>query len=719
MQVFGNEIGRYQQFAEYEGRIVPWYLLPFKFTRPVSPTETPVEEIFDPFEEQRKLWDEVVASVNHTLSAKQKQWSPLVEDIAQYTRCESYYRLIQLNPAFAAHYVGYVRAENSRLMLFTHWTWIQRRLYWAFCADWYYDRPVMILVLKARQMGISTLIEWLLFWQAALQEDASNQNAIMMADKDGNAGRIFAMAERFYTHLDKSMDASRIPVRQNSSGWKIAFGVPRRAFITKKKEKKEIVGPVLNSSIEVTTAAAKMTEKGLTGSGFHGSEYAFWPNGAETWEFISQGLPNVARTMVVLETTANIAGDFCHKMWSEAEHGNSDFVPLFDGWLTMPFRWQPNRMKRKKDEPSGSYVRKYSRSLPSAYVGADPDTDRQLREKYYRRCDREEQELVTRHGATLEQIEWRRRTIATKCSGDPERFKRQYPTTAAEAFRSQGRGVFARDAVEHYIDVTSPLKHQPPLFHGYFEANDKNEVTMVRDSEGETKIWRLPEPNQVHIVGCDPAGGEDPDSDHSSIQVFNARTLEQVAHCFTRQSGRMVAYQAQCLSFLYAPCLVVSEINGLGYRLTSYLTPDGHYPVENLYVRQSYVSTSGSTEKKYGFHSNKHTKPKVVNDTMDLFNNLMLNLHCPETARQASIYTRHADLSYGKPTPKESDDAMDALMLVVVGLQSEQLLNIGFTPEKRTDTYSSLDDEDAWQVSVKRRKTSEEVIIHPQLGVDF
>ena len=62
------------------------------------------------------------------------------------------------------------------------------------------------------------------------------------------------------------------------------------------------------------------------------------------------------------------------------------------------------------------------------------------RDQFRASLDQDEQELLDRFGdwVTLEQLQWRRETIATKCGGDVGGFRQQYPSTDEEAFGATG-----------------------------------------------------------------------------------------------------------------------------------------------------------------------------------------------------------------------------------------------------------------------------------------
>ena len=55
--------------------------------------------------------------------------------------------------------------------------------------------PVRMIVLKARQMGFSTVIQAIFFWSVTT---ARNVAALVMAHKEDASSNLFAMAKRFY-----------------------------------------------------------------------------------------------------------------------------------------------------------------------------------------------------------------------------------------------------------------------------------------------------------------------------------------------------------------------------------------------------------------------------------------------------------------------------------------------------------------------------------------
>ena len=123
------------------------------------------------------------------------------------------------------------------------------------------------------------------------------------------------------------------------------------------------------------------------GGGRHfllGDEVAFWRKAEVTLTAVLNMVPKLAGTMVVLQSTANGVGgefyDICQKAMDPANQDGFTF--LFFGWLEHP----PYRMAIEGDKAA------FQRSL-----------------------DGEERGLMEFHGATLEQLRWRRATIAEEC----------------------------------------------------------------------------------------------------------------------------------------------------------------------------------------------------------------------------------------------------------------------------------------------------------------
>ena len=114
----------------------------------------------------------------------------------------------------------------------------QLRLYEVIKEQWKKGKPVRIIILKARQMGFSTLVEGIIFWLAVT---AFNVECMIVAHTDEATKNLFRMSKRFYDHLPDRIK----PMQQSSNAQELVFAKPTR----RKGEQ-----PGLNSRIRCATA---------------------------------------------------------------------------------------------------------------------------------------------------------------------------------------------------------------------------------------------------------------------------------------------------------------------------------------------------------------------------------------------------------------------------------------------------------------------------------
>ena len=81
----------------------------------------------------------------------------------------------------------------------------QKRLYAVIKREWEAGRPVRIIILKARQMGFSTLTAAIIFWLAAT---AHAVRCMVVAHKDEATNNLFLMYKRFYENLPDAIKPS-------------------------------------------------------------------------------------------------------------------------------------------------------------------------------------------------------------------------------------------------------------------------------------------------------------------------------------------------------------------------------------------------------------------------------------------------------------------------------------------------------------------------------
>ncbi len=429
----------------------------------------------------------------------------------------------------------------------------QKRLHSIIKAERKAKRPVRIIILKARQLGFSTLCEACLFYSSSSRPGI---NSLVVAHREDSTANLFAMSRLFYEQLPAVIR----PMRKNSNAQELIFENPTR----NQAEKERLPG--LRSRIRCATAGGKGIGRSETLTNAHLSEYAFWSGDKEsTLLGIMQAVPRLPGTSVFIESTANGFDQF-KKQWDAAVSGESDFVPVFFAWFENP---------------------EYRTGAPQDFYLSD-----------------EEKQLKERYSLDDEQLAWRRWCIRNNCSGNEETFKQEYPSCADEAFLTSGSAVFDNEAI-----IQQREKAPRPVRRGEFEFDyDGLLIKNYRFIERENRsisIYEEPKENYPYVIGGDTAGEG---SDFFTGQVLRNTDGLQVAVLRHQFDEGIYARQMFCLGRYYNNALIGIEVN-----YSTYPTKELErlrYPA--LFVRQSEDTYTHKMKDSYGFLTTSVTRPVII-----------------------------------------------------------------------------------------------------------
>lgn len=434
--------------------------------------------------------------------------------------------------------------------------------------------PVRIIVLKARQMGFSTLIEAIIFWAAAT---ARNVAGLVMAHQDDATSNIFGMAKRYYDYLPDRLK----PMQRASNARELLFASP-----TGSKGKQR----GLDSSIRVSTAGGHGVGRSFTIKVAHLSEFAFWPGDKrDTLAGIMQAVPDEPDTMVFIESTANGFDEF-KDIWDAAvtswERGERDgWCPFFAAW------WQ---------------MEEYRRTVP-------PGFERTA----------EEEELVRLYGLDDEQLSWRRWCIKINCGGDLDLFRQEYPACPDEAFIASGSCIFDQTAIAAWRQAIKDRAGERGRFVYDYDGLTVSGITWEPCSDGDITIYKQPENGVPYVIGGDTAGDSGTAwSDYFAAHVLDNTTGEQVAVLHGKMDEDVFARQIYCLGMYYNEALVGVEVN--------YST----HPVKELqrlnyprqYTREQTDTYTGALKKAYGFNTNTATRPVIIAELVEMARDKLENI---------------------------------------------------------------------------------------------
>ncbi|MBQ7307117.1 MAG: hypothetical protein IJW82_01145 [Clostridia bacterium] len=477
-------------------------------------------------------------------------------------------------------------------------------------------KPQRVVILKARQMGFSTLTEAILFKRTATK---ANVNSGIIAHKDDATTNLFNMSKLFLNELPQCLK----PQTKASNAKEIIF------------DNKQNSG--LGSKIKCMTAGGEGVGRSDTFQNLHLSEVAFWPHTKEILDGLFQSVPNKKNTLIIIESTAN-GYDYFKELWDKACGGENDFEPLFCAW------WELDEYRL----PANNIV-----------------------------LTEEEMELKSLYNLDNEQIAWRRWCIRNNCGGDISIFKQEYPSCPEEAFLSSGECIFDTKKIINQIEKSRKIK---PVKKGVFDYkltikpiyNDNNEIVAVEKvisdinfEEKENGIITIHEDPKVKIdrnitykrqysIGGDTSGLG---NDYYTAKVVGNDNLQTVA---TLQVQRInedkYAEQVYCLGKYYHDALIGIETNYSFVPTRELLNLN--YP--KLYQRERLDSTYKEVQKVFGFETTRLTKPIIIQNLIkdmrensenecDLFTlKEMLTFVRKENGKQEAQQGYHDDLVMAK-----------------------------------------------------------------------
>ena len=417
----------------------------------------------------------------------------------------------------------------------------QRKLYAVAKRQQDAGKPVRLIILKARQLGFSTLTEGLIFHACATRR---NVNALIVAHREDATANLFRMSKLFYDELPAPVK----PMLRASNAQELVFENP-----SKLRSERE-ARPGLRSRIRCATAGGRGIGRSDTLQCVHLSEYAFWPDGADgkasTLAGILQAVPSLPGTMVVIESTANGFEDFKER-WDAAVAGENDFEPVFFAWFENP-----------------------DYSMPVV-----PGTE----------WTPEERELRDAYRLTDGQLQWRRWCIANNCGGSLDMFRQEYPASPGEAFLHSGTGVFDNE------QIVLRLERLP-------EPAGRGEFTDGEWTESETgaiTLYELPEEGVPYVLGGDTAGEG---SDYFTAIVIDNVSGRIAAKLRQKYSEPEYVRQIFALGRFYNDALVAIETNFSTYPVMK--LQEMEYPNqysrerEDTYTRQMRKSYGFRTDRQ-------------------------------------------------------------------------------------------------------------------------
>ena len=179
------------------------------------------------------------------------------------------------------------------------------------------EGKVRIIILKARQQGLSTHVGGYLYFNVSQRKACK---AMVITHHSDSTRALFDMTKRYHDNCPGLLKPH-----------------------TKYSSRRELTFDVLDSSFVVATAGGESIGRGETLTHVHASELAFWQKSTalENWNGMTQAVPNKPGTAVFVESTANGVSGIFYDLWKGAVEGTNGYVPVFIPWFTDPEYREP------------------------------------------------------------------------------------------------------------------------------------------------------------------------------------------------------------------------------------------------------------------------------------------------------------------------------------------------------------------------------------------
>jgi hypothetical protein len=176
---------------------------------------------------------------------------------------------------------------------------------------------VRAIVLKARQMGISTYVAARFYKSTTAAPGLRTQ---IIGHEKPASRNLFNLVKRFHENM---------PAEHRLS--------------TGTANSEELIFDSIDSGYMVSVATLEGSGRSSTAQFLHASEAAFWDSLQEQLAALVQTIPDLDGTEIILETTGHQFGDEFHQLWRRAEAGESEFMAVFLPWTIDPSYRRPKR----------------------------------------------------------------------------------------------------------------------------------------------------------------------------------------------------------------------------------------------------------------------------------------------------------------------------------------------------------------------------------------
>jgi hypothetical protein len=495
--------------------------------------------------------------------------------------------------------------------------------------------------LKGRQLGITTICLALdLFWHFR---------------HSGMQGTLIADGER-------NREQNRATLRMYLEGLPNAFKIPavthnRNQLVLRNRSR--ILYQVAGAREQSKAAGA--LGRGSAIAYLHGTETSSWGNEEGFASLLASLAEHNPRRLFVFESTARGFNLF-NDLWEGATRASTQCA-IFSGWWRNQFYSIPQSSNIFKVYWDGKFT-----SEERIWV----------------------REIKNRYGfdITPEQIAWWR-WKTYEVIKDADLMLQEYPPTEDYAFIMTGSQFFSSGSITDAMKLARKKDYQSYRFY----LGDNFQDTSIHPSKpglATLKVWELPDPNGVYVVGADPAYGASDWADRFCAQVYRCYSdcMEQVAEfctedCTTYQFAWVLCY----LCGAYGNTILNLEITGPGQavlneiqnlkRMAISAPTEENVGIFNVVsnIRQFLYRRIDTFAGSYALHwkTNRDSKSRMMNCLRDNFERKLLIINSVECLNEMKCIRQ--DEGIIEAPGRKKDDRAIATALAAVCWNGSELGN--------------------------------------------
>ena len=560
--------------------------------------------------------------------------------------------------------------------------------------------PQKLLIIKARQLGCSTLIEALIAWRTMFFQ---NVNALVVStDREHAADVLYPIMQIILDRMPWWLQPATAMRKADSGLW-----------FTNPDESARKIDPGQNSRVYVKGATSTTgVGQGIRLSAVHYSEFADSPDEVAKSiidEDMVNALVETADTFAILESTAKGANRYAHRLWKRnvelAEE--CEWWPLFFPWFFEASRTRIVMPGWRIEE----HERLMRERIERDWVACNHPECKQFHNRYIHTFDRSgiicptcETGTLSPYILTDEQAAWmqHRRKNAAKDEESTKKLAQEMASTAEESFQISGYQIFGGHAQEW---VNSTVRS--PIYEGFFDpVGNFHACNMNSAQRNETRcfapcihsgcqqnhwwdekpllIWEMPVAGENYVCGADVAEGLGGKADSSVGTVLRLANRAGAAdyQVATWRSNRtdpiQFAYELNFLGRMYNDALMSIELNR--YDTTgTYIRFQLQYP--NLY-RWKHPDSMNVLSNKLGWVTNVASRPRLWQHFKRWCDAHLIYVRSRNAVEEMKNFIKddYDDTRAGGDHDEHDDEAMALMISLYTGHECEYSDTLGLIP---------------------------------------